>query len=456
MGHNDLTQGSIWKKLIFLALPIMGTSFFQMAYNLVDMIWIGKLGASAVAAIGTAGFFLWFSFSLITLTRVGAEVLIAQTLGSGQAKAANEYGTTAIIFSIVIGTLYGLSLFLLKRPLIGFFLLNDFEVEQQAMNYLAIVAISIPFSLLNQVIAGIYNASGISQLPFKVSAIGLVANMILDPILIFGFDLGISGAAIGTVIAQLIVTALMIRLFVSSKQPYNGFKIWSRFDFLKLRMMIKIALPVAMQNGLFTIIAMVVTRTVSFHGTTAIAVQKVGTQIEAITYMTANGFGAALSAFSGQNLGGKNYDRIRKGFITSGLVMGVFGLFTSILLYFGAGTLFKIFIDEEPALTMGIVYLKIISISQIFMCIEITMAGGLNGLGKSVPPALISVGFNALRIPFAHWLSLFTVLGLEGIWWTISVTSMLKGTLLVLVLIIILLKLKKVLVAPSIGHSQEP
>jgi len=122
--------------------------------------------------------------------------------------------------------------------------------------------------------------------------------------------------------------------------------------------------------------------------------------------------------------------------------MGLFGLLTSVVLFIGAEPIFKVFINEEPALSMGVVYLRIISLSQLFMCLEITMAGGFNGLGKSVPPALVGITFNFLRIPVAYLLSTYTMLKLNGIWWTVTMTSVLKGTTLLIILIIVLAKLK--------------
>ena len=141
---------------------------------------------------------------------------------------------------------------------------------------------------------------------------------------------------------------------------------------------------------------MFVARIIALYGTTAIAVQRVGTQVEAISYMTAQGFGAALSAFTGQNLGAKKIVRIVKGFKSAGLIMGGIGVVTSILLFVFAKEIYTLFIKDKQAIEMGITYLRILSISQLFMCIEITFAGGFNVLAKSLPAAIISIFYNAL------------------------------------------------------------
>jgi len=436
--NNDLTQGTILKKLTFLALPIMATSFLQMAYNLTDMIWIGRLGASAVAAVGTAGFLMWLSFAVIALGRVGAEVKIAQTLGSKEIEKSNLYANTAITFTFLLGVLYGILLSVFKRSIIGFFNLQDPYVETLAIIYLQVIAFGMPLHFINQVLSGVFTGAGISKTPFRVNSIGLIMNLILDPIFIFVFDFGVRGAAYATILSQGIVTIAFVSTLIQGNRPYQNFQFRVQLHKAYLRTMLRISLPVALQNGLFTIISMFVARIVAMYGTSAIAVQKVGTQIEAISYMTAQGFGSALSAFIGQNYGAKRNDRVIEGFKVATRIMTYIGILTSLILFFGAEPLFKIFINEEPTTSMGVDYLRIISISQLFMCIEITLTGGMSGLGRTMTPALIGVTFNAARIPLAYLLSTFTLLGINGIWWTISGSSIVKGVALVLMTFFVL------------------
>jgi putative MATE family efflux protein len=436
--NNDLTQGTILKKLTFLALPIMATSFLQMAYNLTDMIWIGRLGASAVAAVGTAGFLMWLSFAVIALGRVGAEVKIAQTLGSKEIEKSNLYANTAITFTFLLGVLYGILLSVFKRSIIGFFNLQDPYVETLAIIYLQVIAFGMPLHFINQVLSGVFTGAGISKTPFRVNSIGLIMNLILDPIFIFVFDFGVRGAAYATILSQGIVTIAFVSTLIQGNRPYQNFQFRVQLHKEYLRTMLRISLPVALQNGLFTIISMFVARIVAMYGTSAIAVQKVGTQIEAISYMTAQGFGSALSAFIGQNYGAKRNDRVIEGFKVATRIMTYIGILTSLILFFGAEPLFKIFINEEPTTSMGVDYLRIISISQLFMCIEITLTGGMSGLGRTMTPALIGVTFNAARIPLAYLLSTFTLFGINGIWWTISGSSIVKGVALVLMTFFVL------------------
>ena len=189
-------------------------------------------------------------------------------------------------------------------------------------------------------------------------------------------------------------------------------------------------MPVALQSGLFTVFGMFIGRIIAVWGEVPIAVQKVGTQIEAITWMTAGGFSTALGTFVGQNYGAKKYDRILKGYkATMGLAI-VVGAITTVLLIVGGEFIFSLFIPEAEAIMLGKDYLRILAYSQLFMCIEITTTGAFNGLGQTLIPSVISVIFTGLRVPAAYILSSKDVLGLNGVWWSISLSSVFKGVII--------------------------
>ena len=144
----------------------------------------------------------------------------------------------------------------------------------------------------------------------------------------------------------------------------------------------------------------------------------------------------ALSAFVGQNFGAKKWDRIYKGYFISIGIIAIFGTITSCLLIFFPGPIFSIFISEKQVIRDGIIFLRILGVSQLFMCIEMTTLGAFNGLGRTVPPSIVGIILNSLRIPGA--LLLTKMLGLSGVWWSISLSSALKGTILTIWFIIFL------------------
>ncbi len=171
------------------------------------------------------------------------------------------------------------------------------------------------------------------------------------------------------------------------------------------------------------------------------AIQRVGSQIEAVAWMVASGFQVALASFVGQNFGARRYDRIKEGYKTSMKLLVPYGILVNVLLFVFAEQLFSIFFDNPETLKIGKIYLEILSISQLFMIVELATAGVFNGLGKTVYPSVVGIAGNALRIPMA--IILGASMGYAGIWWGVSVSSVVKGIVLVIWLLYFLKRLGK-------------
>ena len=438
----NLVSGNILSTLFKLAVPILGTSFIQMAYNMIDMIWVGRIGSSAVAAVGTAGFFTWFGTSLVFISKIGAEIGVSQAIGKKDEKEKNKYIYNSLIVNIIIAILYTIILIIFRKQFIGFFNLGDSEIIDMSISFLVIVSIGMIFSFLNPLFTGIFNASGSSKIPFLINSIGLVFNIVFDPILIFGLfgfpKMGVTGAAFATISAQAVVTIIFMISFIK-----NGYSIsLKNKKYIDKNIIIKVCklgVPTALQNCGFAFFAMIIGRVVASWGPVAIAVQKVGSQIEAISWMTAEGFAAALTAFVGQNYGANRWDRILKGYKATMFMACAVGVFSTILLVFAGKSIFSIFIPEAEAISAGATYLKILGYSQLFMCIEITTAGAFSGLGNTVTPSWVSIIWTGLRIPIAIFLSGIATLGIDGVWWSISGTSIIKGILLLVLFIIMVI-----------------
>lgn len=429
MKNIDLTKGNILKVLFELALPIMATSFIQMAYNLTDTIWVGKLGSDAVASVGAAGMLMWFSNGLIIIARMGGQVKCAQLLGASKKVEAGQYASSALQFAAMLALSFSSLIFIFADLLVGIFNFESAKIFFDAKIYLITTCGFVIFSFFNQMYTALLSAAGNSKSSFIVNTIGFIINIILDPLCIFGFGIiapmGVFGAAIATVCSQFIVTLLFINIVYKDTLLFPHVKLWQKPNWSMIKEMTKIGGPTAIQNMLFSSMSMVIARMISSFGAAAVAVQKVGSQIESLSWMSSDGFAAALNSFTAQNYGAKQQERVKKGFHISLKVMCGWGIFTTLILYFGAEFLFGLFIAESNVISMGIDYLQILAYSQLFMCIEITTSGVLNGLGITLPSAIVSISFNFIRIPLSILLS--PILGLNGIWWAITLTSIFKG-----------------------------
>lgn len=425
----DMLNGNIKKVLIAIAWPIIMSNLIQTAMGLVDMIWIGKLGSGAVTAIGTASFFMQFAQAFSALIITGTGVLVAQSLGKHKQKDTEIYIRNGLILSVVISIVFSIIVYIFATPFIAFFNLNDAIISQTAVSYLRHSLFGVPFLFLVATYVSILTSFGHTKLTFRANAIGLILNIILDPIFIFGFSfipqMGVVGAAWATNISRMLIFYLLYRnskaeLSTSAKAP---------FSIDKLKEVISMGIPVTTQRILFIAISMVMARIVVRFGTDAIAAQRIGIQIESISYVTIGGLQGAIAAFIGQNYGNNNMQRIKEGYSMSLKLVLYLGTLISLLFIIFPKPIFTIFIKEPNVVVHGIDYMRAIGFSQLFMCLELLTVGAFNGLGKTQIPAFVATLFTFIRIPTAIFLS--NRMGVTGVWWSISISSILKGIILV-------------------------
>ena len=430
---TDLTQGSIMQALWTMAMPLISASFIQMAYSMTDMLWLGHLSSDAVAAVGAAAFFTWLCNALSFLTKTGSEITISQAIGAQDVSRAAKYANQAIALSLLLSIGYAIFIFTSAPTLIRFFHFEE-SIATQSIQYLRIIAPGFIFQLGNNTFCGIYNGQGNSKTPFRTIATGLIANIILDPLLIYGTGeytgLGTAGAATATLLSQLIVYLLFIQKIFSSGFPLGKMHFFSALQKkLSLRILL-LGLPVSLESGLFSMFSLTLATLAARWGAVGVAAQSIGSQIEAISWMTATGFSTALASFVGQNYGARKYKRIQKGYRLTMYVAGSIGLSAGVLFFIFNREIFSLFVQEPEAIEAGGIYLKILALSQVFMVTELVTAGAFNGCGHTTPPALIGILLTGARIPFAYYLCSFPTLGLTGIWWSITISSILKGTII--------------------------
>ena len=437
-GIKNLTEGPILRQLFMLAMPIMATSFIQMAYSLTDMAWVGRLGSEAVASIGSVGLLTWMTSSIALLNKVGSEVSVGQSIGLRDETSARSFATHNVTLSLVLSLIWASVLFVFAIPIIGMYELEP-HIAGNAVNYLRIVSSAFPFVFMSATFTGIFNASGRSKIPFTINSIGLVINMILDPLLIFVFDWKTEGAALATWIAQACVFGLFVYQLKARKILWENFRFFGKLKRAYTAKIVKIGLPVATLNALFAFVNMFLGRTAStVGGHIGLMAMTTSGQIEAITWNTSQGFSTALSAFVAQNYAARKISRVMKALQTTLYMTLVFGIICSLLFIFCGNNIFAIFVPEKEAYEAGGLALRIDGYSQLFMMLEIVIQGIFYGMGRTIPPAVISITCNYLRIPMALF---FVSLGwgLPGIWWTICLTSILKG----IVILIWFLAIKK-------------
>ncbi|MBN2504298.1 MAG: MATE family efflux transporter [Bacilli bacterium] len=430
---HDLTEGSIIKKLFSIAFPVLLTSISQMAYNLTDLFWVGRVDEiglvekEAISAVGTAGYIAWFAFGLIMIAKIGTGVKVAHSAGEKDMDRLSKFASNGLLLQVFVGLFISAVIILFRRPIVGIFNIESSQVVSYAIEYLSITGGLIVFQFISSGFAAINEGLGKTKTNFKIMSVGLAINIALDPLLILVFRMGVTGAAIATVIAQAITAGVFYLHYRKYSTDVFRFHL-DAFDLKTMKNIIKVGLPAGIQSMVFTTISIYIARMVFGFGEDVMAAQRIGTQIEQFTWMIAGGFQTALTVFVGQNFGAKQFVRIRKGFGAISMMLVPYSAIIALALFFIPAFLIGIFIDDPISKQYGIRYLEIISLAQIFMMLESIGAGMFNGIGKTYIPSIVGIAGNALRIPFAHRLVL--TMAEEGIWWALNISDIIKGAVL--------------------------
>ncbi|WP_048569344.1 MATE family efflux transporter [Clostridium cylindrosporum] len=421
MKKIDLTKGNVLKVILSLATPLVVTSLLQFAYNFVNMIWVGGLGSGAVASIGASSIYIGLGYSVNAMVVIGGSVKVAHALGKKDEEEVNKYINTSFILNFTLGIIFGSIILIYGKSLIGFLGINDLKVNKSALSYLLINGSTMVIVFFNTFYTRIFSSFGNNKISLKISGIGLILNIILDPIFIYTFKLGVNGAAIATVISNIVVFIMSVYF---SKDFYTvNFKKY--FDIIALKEIMRLGIPNSMQRIIFTLINIALAKIISKFGADAIAAQKIGLQIESITFTIIGGFNGAAASFVGQNFGAKRLDRINSGYKISLILGTIYTLFITIAFIAIPERLAAIFVRDIITIKITADYLRIIGISQILAAVEMITNGAFTGLGSTKYSAIISVSLTVIRVPLA--LVLIDYFEVNGVWWSIAISSMLKG-----------------------------
>ena len=427
MKKNDLTTGKELSVISLLSLPLIGSSLLQFLYNFIDMIFVGGLGPDAIASVGSASFFINLGYSIQAMIVVGGGIKIAHAMGRKNEFESTSYIGISLLLNLFIGiiTIFGLLFF--GNYLLDFLDMNNEAVQTNAYHYMVVSGFMLFFSYFNTFFIRMFSSFGNNKQSFYISAFGLVLNIILDPIFIYTFKWGVIGAAIATLMAQI----LMFISFVYLARKILCDRHILQTSYHKALEIIKLGIPMSTQRVLFTVINIILAKFIASYGTDAVAAQKIGLQIESITFIVMGGLNGAVSSFIGQNFGAKEFKRILKGYHVS-LVLGIlYALLTSLVFLFFSEQLARLFTRDVETIIITSAYLKIIGLSQIFMAMEMIGTGVYTGIGLPKIPSAISIVFTFMRIPLAIFLT--PIFGLNGIWLSIAISSFVKGVLSVVI-----------------------
>ncbi len=431
----DATRGPLLPVLLRLAVPVVLMMTAHTTFHLVNMIWIGRLGAAATAALSGAWFLVWTINAFADVACVAITATVARHVGAQERAPAADAAGQGLALSVGLGVLVAVVGEIVARPLVRLVGLAP-DVSALALSYLRIVLALAPVTFVYYGCESVMRAAGDTRTPLTIVSVGLLLNAVLDPLLIFGIGpfqrLGVAGAAIATVVAQCGAVAWFI---VLARRRHPAFP-FSRRAFLApwppfLVSMFLLGLPVAAIGVLFSVVYLFFAWTVARFGTGAVALLGVGTRVESIVYLVSAGFGLACESLVGQNLGARLPARAARGvWISAGLV-SAFGLAMSLAMWFAPTVFLGLFLTDPALVREGVPYLRILALNEVFTGLELVMNGGFSGAGDTRPPSLISVVVSLARLPLAWWFAVKLGGGLVAVAWVITATSAVRGGTLV-------------------------
>lgn len=435
--NTNLTKGDITKSLFKLSIPLALTAFIQITYNFVDIFFLGRLGKDAIAGVGIAGFLFWIANAITLIPKIGTGVYASHAFGRSDDKETIRVLNNGYILTITISIFYSLLLLLFSNYYVNFYGLTE-SASAYARDYLHIISFGMIFFFINPVLSQSFQSLGNSLTPFKINAIGLITNIIIDPILIFGYGpiprLEAKGAALATVMAQIVVSLIFVfnifrknKIIKSAISSFHYKRSWVFSIF-------KMGFPAALMSSFMATITIILNKFMADFGEAAVAAYTVGSQLEAITWNTTEGLQVGIAAMVGQNYGAGLMERVKESIKKSFVILLVIGTISMLVLFALRYQLFKLFVpNDKETIELGAIYLAILSFSQIFMSTEIGLTGAFNGLGDTKTPAIIGMVSDFSRIPISK--ILMPIFGVAGVWIAMSLTSVTKGVLVVIVLI---------------------
>lgn len=397
---NKITEGVIWKQLLFFFFPILLGTFFQQLYNTIDTIVVGQyVGKTALASVGgSAAQITTLVIGFFTGLSAGATVIISQFFGAEDIKGLDHSIHTAYALSI-IGSVIIAILGIIFTPALLKMMNTPAELLAESTIYLRIYFAGILFVFIYNMGSSILRAVGDSKRPLYYLIVCCIINIVLDLIFVLVFHMGVAGVAFATLIAQAVSSVLVTRaLMVSNTIPplvLKAIRLHKNVFYGQIR----IGLPGGIQSVMFNLSNIIIQAALNSFGTDTVAAWAAYGKLDAIYWMISGAFGVAITTFVGQNYGADKNDRVKKSVKTClGIDLGAAAFIIVLLILFRV-PLFRIFTTDSEVIRIGSEMLALIAPCYIFFVFIEVLAGALRGIGDIlVPTVLTMLGICVLRI----------------------------------------------------------
>ena len=423
----DLMHGPIFKSLLLFMLPILVSNLFQQLYNTVDTMIVGNvLGDTALAAIGSCGSIYELLVGFGIGIGNGLAIVAARSYGAQDEDLLKRTVTGSIVIGLIASLVITAAGFLGLRPLLQL-LGTDPDIMADSRTYLQIYFGGAVFLFLYNTLNGIYNAQGDSKTPLIFLMISSLTNIVLDLLFVIRFGMGVAGVAWATLIAQGLcaVASLLVLLRRMRRMPCEpekqGVKL-PLFHMVAVKRIAQIGLPSMLQQSLVSLSMMMMQGLVNSFGKVLVAGYTAATKIDSLAMLPNMNISNAMSSFTAQNIGAGKYERVKEGLKACLLMVAVFSLLITVIIFLFGNQLLSLFLDPgdaSGAMGYGLAYMHTVSLFYILMGLLFVPNGMLRGAGDMAAFTFSSMANLFSRVGIAYALVYLTPLGANAIWWSI-------------------------------------
>ena len=386
---NLMTEGKIWKNILYFSIPLILGNLLQQLYNTADSIIVGNfVGSEALAAVGSSTSLIYLLIAFSQGAAVGAGVVVAQFIGAKDNKSTYDAVHTAFFIATVLGIVLTVGGVIFSPTILRLMNTPD-DVIKDSVTYLRLYSCGLIFNVVYNMAAGILNAAGNSKRSLIYLAYASVTNIVLDLILIGVLKMGVAGAAIATDISQVVSCMLAMKFLMNISENYRVNIRQISFNKKMAKRVIKIGLPTGIQNMVISFSNILVQASINGFGSLAMAGFGAYMKIDGFNILPVMSFSMAVTTFVGQNYGAGKIDRVKKGMWTT-IGMGmIYTIVTGILLLLFSTEIMRLFTGDTEVIAYGKRAMLFFCPFYFTLSILQSLAGTVRGTGKSVPPMVV-------------------------------------------------------------------
>lgn len=386
-----MTEGVIWKELLFFSIPLLLGNLFQQMYNAVDSIVVGNyIGPQALAAVGSSAPLINLLVSFFMGLSVGAGVIISRYFGARMHDQLRDAIHTSLAFTLIAGvvmTIVGLIISPMLLELMG----TPEDVMSNSVLYLRIYFLGVISVMVYNMASGILRSVGDSKNPLYFLIVASVSNIFLDLLFVIVFKMGIAGVAWATLISQTLSALLTMLLLVKTTQEYKVVIKQIKIKKDVLYEIIRLGLPSGLQNAIVSFSNVIVQTNINAFGSLAMAGCGSYTKIDGFVILPAMSFAMALTTFTGQNMGAQKYDRVKQGSKVGCIMSCITTAVISLGLYLLGPQILAIFSDDPTVISYGLYMMHVLVPGYIFLALSHAFAGIVRGAGITTIPMIVMV-----------------------------------------------------------------